>query len=284
MTFHPERFAEIAAERRLGLGYPITFRRVTGSTNDDALTAARDGAPHGALFVAESQTKGRGRRGNPWFGTPGQSALFTVLLRPNVAVERASGLALVGGLAVRAAVELWLRAAGQNESVLVKWPNDVVIGGRKVCGILAESQVRWGRGPTDQHDRGRSPTDQHDRSSEVVAIVLGIGLNMGPGELPMELSETATSLAVWGARNLAVDTLVADVLTELEPRIEHFLAGGESTVAELRAHDALVGRRVRVGAAEGIAEGINRSGSLLLRDEKGALDIVHAGHVEFPHT
>ena len=274
MTFHPERFAAIAAERRLGLGHPITFRSVTGSTNDDALAAAREGAPHGALFVAESQTNGRGRRGNPWLGTPGQSALFTVLLRPSIAAERASGLALVGGLAVRAAVELWLRAAGQNEPVLVKWPNDVVIGGRKVSGILAESQVRWGRGPTDQHDR----------SSEVVAVVLGVGLNMGPGELPPGLAETATSLSAWGARNLAVDKLVADVLTELEPRMEHFLAGGESTVAELRAHDALVGRRVRVGAAEGIAEGINRSGSLLLRDDKGALEVIIAGHVEVPHS
>jgi BirA family transcriptional regulator, biotin operon repressor / biotin---[acetyl-CoA-carboxylase] ligase len=261
MTFHPERFAEIAAERRLGFGHPITFRKITGSTNDDALAAARDGAPHGALFVAESQTNGRGRRGNPWLGTPGQSALFTVLLRPSVAVERASGLALVGGLAVRAAVELWLRAAGQNEPALVKWPNDVVIGGRKVCGILAESQVR---------------------SSQVVAVVLGIGLNMGPGELPPGLAETATTLSAWGARNLDAETLVADVLTELEPRVEQFLAGGESTVAELRAHDALVGRRVRVGAAEGIAEGINRSGSLLLRDEKGALEVIIAGHVEVP--
>jgi len=260
MTFHPARFAEIAAARRLGLGHPITFRSITGSTNDDALAAARDGAPHGALFVAESQTDGRGRRGNVWFGTPGQSALFSVLLRTNVAVERASGLALVGGLAVRAAVQMWLRAAGQNEPVLVKWPNDVVIGGRKVCGILAESQVR---------------------SSEVVAVVLGIGLNMG-GELPQELAETATTLSAWGAANFTADMLVADVLTELEPRIEHFLAGGESTVAELRAHDALVGRRVRVGAVEGIAEGINRSGSLLLRDEKGALEVVHSGHVEVP--
>jgi BirA family transcriptional regulator, biotin operon repressor / biotin---[acetyl-CoA-carboxylase] ligase len=263
MTFQPERFAEIAAERRLGLGHPITFHEVTGSTNDDALAAAREGAPHGALFVAESQTKGRGRRGNPWFGTPGESALFSVLLRPKVAVERASGLALVAGLAVRAAVELWLRAAGQNEPVLVKWPNDVVIGDRKVCGILAESQVR---------------------NAKVVAVVLGVGLNLGPGELPAELAETATSLSAWGARNLGVDTLVADVLAELEPRIELFLAGGESTVAELRAYDALVGRRVRVGAAVGVAEGINRSGSLLLRDEKGALDIVLAGHVEIPHT
>jgi BirA family biotin operon repressor/biotin-[acetyl-CoA-carboxylase] ligase len=259
MTFRVERFAEIAAERRLGLGHPISFRVTTGSTNDDALAAAREGAPHGALFVAETQTAGRGRRGNRWFGSAGQSVAFTVLLRPNLSAARASGLSLVGGLAVRAAVEAWLSAAGRNEAVLVKWPNDVVIGGRKLCGILAESQVR---------------------GSELVAVALGIGLNLGIDGLSPELAETATSLASVGIANPAVEPLVADIFGALEPRLAEFSAGGESTVTELRKHDALLGRRVRVGAEEGVARGINRSGSLLLRNEKGALLEVNAGHVE----
>lgn len=298
MTFRAERLAEIVAERRLGLGHPIGFREVTGSTNDDALEGARAGAPHGALYVASTQTAGRGRRGNRWFGTAGQSLAFTVLVRPNLAASRASGLALVAGLAVRAAVEAWLRAAGQNEAVLVKWPNDVVVAsaavgprphragetGRKLCGILAESQIR---------------------GAEVTAVALGIGLNLGSDGLPEELAQTATSLAALriplhtphtpvgvaspvgvsridgaGAPPIERETFVADILGELEPRIEAFAVGGESTIEELRRHDILYGRRVKVGAVEGIAVGINRSGSLLIRGANGAETEVVSGHVE----
>ena len=264
MTFHPDRFAAIVAERRLGLGHPIDFREVTGSTNDDALEGARNGVAHGALYVAGAQTAGRGRRGNRWFGQAGQSLAFTVLLRPNLAPPRASGLALVAGLAVRAAVELWLRAAGQNEPVRVKWPNDVVVGGRKLCGILAESQIR---------------------GAELSAVALGIGLNLGTDGLPEELAETATSLTALGipfSPDRREEILVADILSELESRIETFSAGGERTVEELRLHDVLYGRRVKVGEVVGIAAGINRSGSLLIRGANGAENEVNSGHVETP--
>ena len=259
MSFSPGRFAELVRARRLGLGEPLCFREVTTSTNDDALAGAREGAPHGALYVAETQTAGRGRRGNRWFGEAGKSVAFTLLLRPNVAPARANGLALVGGLAVRAAAEMWLREAGKHERVLVKWPNDVVLGGRKLCGILSESQIR---------------------GTEVVAVALGVGLNLGSAGLPRELAETATSLAASGVANVDAERAILDVLAELDARVGSFLAGGEDTVSELRKNDALLGRRVRVGNLEGVAAGINRSGSLLLRDEKDALKEVHSGHVE----
>jgi BirA family biotin operon repressor/biotin-[acetyl-CoA-carboxylase] ligase len=280
MTFHPDRFAELVAERRLGLGHPIDFRTVTGSTNDDALDGAKNGVPHGAIYVAGVQTAGRGRRGNRWFGAAGKSLAFTVLLRPVLAPSRASGLALVAGLAVRAAVELWLRAAGQKEPVFVKWPNDVVVAGgpwlrrapgtnqtpRKLCGILAESQIRGG---------------------ELSAVALGIGLNLGIDGLPEDLSETATSLEALGIRlgesaEANEERLIADILGELEPRVEAFAAGGESTVEELRLHDVLYGRRVKVGEIEGIGAGINRSGSLLIRGANGAENEIVSGHVETP--
>jgi BirA family transcriptional regulator, biotin operon repressor / biotin---[acetyl-CoA-carboxylase] ligase len=265
MTFRPDAFAALAAERNLRLGRPTLFRSVTTSTNDDALAGAREGAPDGALYVAETQTAGRGRRGNRWYGAPGESLAFTLLLRPRVPASRASALALVGGLGVRAAAGAWLRAAGQDEPVLVKWPNDVVVGGRKLCGILAESQIR---------------------GSEIVAVALGIGLNVGISGLPNDLAETATSLLALGVRTPVAESLIADILTELAPRIEGFLAGGESTVTEFRLHDALIGRRVRIGSLEGVCRGINRSGSLLLqdekaeKDEKAALKEVISGHVE----
>jgi BirA family biotin operon repressor/biotin-[acetyl-CoA-carboxylase] ligase len=259
MTFDTERFAALVAARHLRLGRIATFRSVTASTNDDALAAARGGAPEGALYVAETQTAGRGRRGNRWFGAQGQSIAFTLLLRPRVPASRASALALVGGLAVRAAAAAWLEAAGQKEPPLVKWPNDVLVGGRKLCGILAESQVRGG---------------------EVVAVALGIGLNVGARAIPEELAETATSLEAWDVSNRGAEQTIVDVLAELEPRVDAFLVGAESTVSEFQRYDALVGRTVTVGGLRGVCRGINRSGSLLLQDEKGALKEVTSGHVE----
>jgi BirA family biotin operon repressor/biotin-[acetyl-CoA-carboxylase] ligase len=259
MSFDSERFAAIRAERGFGLGQVVDVRAVTGSTNDDALKGARAGAPHGALYVAGSQTAGRGRRGNRWFGAAGQSVAFTVLLRLNVPPSRASGVALVGGLAVRAAVAGWLRAAGRSEEPLVKWPNDIVIGGRKLCGILAESQIR---------------------GSDVVAIALGIGLNLGIDGLPSDIAETATSLRAFGISELPPEIVVAGVLGALEARIDAFAVGGERTVEELRQYDALIGKRVRVGHEEGFAVGINRSGSLLLESTHGVVKEVHGGHVE----
>jgi BirA family biotin operon repressor/biotin-[acetyl-CoA-carboxylase] ligase len=259
MSFDPARFDEIRAARGFRLGQVAEFRAVTGSTNDDALKGAREGAPHGALYVAGRQTAGRGRRGNRWFGAEGQSVAFTVLLRPNVPAARVSGVALVGGLAVRRAVDGWLRAAGRSEQPLVKWPNDVVIGGRKLCGILAESQIR---------------------GSEVLAIALGVGLNLGIDGLPSEIAETATSLRAIGVAPLPPEIVIAEVLEALEARIDAFSAGGESTVEELRQYDALVGKRVRVGQEEGLARGINRSGSLLLQSTQGVVKEVQGGHVE----
>lgn len=259
MSFDPARFVEIRAARGFGLGQVAEFRAVTGSTNDDALKGAREGAPHGALYVAGRQTAGRGRRGNRWYGREGQSVAFTVLLRPNVAAPRVSGIALVGGLAVRRAVESWLRAAGRSEEPLVKWPNDVVIEGRKLCGILAESQIR---------------------GSEVLAVALGIGLNLGIDGIPSEIAETATSLRAFGVGPLPLEIVIAEVLAQLEARVDAFSAGGESTVEELRQYDALVGKRVRVGKEEGVACGINRSGSLLLQSSQGVVKEVQGGHVQ----
>ena len=253
--FDADRFRALAAERGLRLGAPLVSLRVTESTNDLALEAARHGTPHGATFVAEEQTRGRGRRGRLWSSPPGQNLTFSTLLRPNLEPERASALTLAVGLALRDVV-----AARVTVQVGVKWPNDVVAQNRKVAGILVESQLVGGR---------------------VTALVVGIGLNVSMRELPPEIAELATSLALLGATDLEHEPLLCDVLGELDRRVHaHETAGLPALLDELRAHDALFGRRVRVEKAVGVARGIDATGALLIEDEHGRIRPIVSGTVE----
>ncbi len=259
--FDAERFREHA--RALALGRPLVATLQTGSTNDDALAAARDGAPHGAVFVTEEQLAGRGRRGNTWLAAPGEGLLFSLLLRPALPPERAPTLALLAGLAVRAAVAVLLERAGSNARALVKWPNDVVIAGdkpRKLAGILVESVVR---------------------GADLSAVVVGVGLNVGRVGLPSELAETATSLALLGV-TVTHERLLADVLDAVEARLEKLESPEnplEALVSELACFDALLGARVRVDDVLGTAAGIDGEGCLKVVDAAGRTKRIVSGHV-----
>ncbi len=250
--FDSQRFTALARERRLALGAPFSAVEETGSTNDDALLAARAGAPHGATFLADAQRSGRGRRGRAWVSPPGENLMFSVVLRPRLEPERVSSLTLVVGLSVREAVDKRLDGAAR-----VKWPNDVVVETRKLAGILVESQLIAGR---------------------IEALVAGIGINVG--STPVEVSDLATSLRALGCADLERESLLCDVLGGLEARLSiHARAGIGGLIEELRAHDALIGRRVRVDESTGIARGIDAGGALLLEDETGIRPIV-SGTVE----
>lgn len=238
----------------LTLGGSLHWQSETQSTNDDALAAAKAGAAHGSVFGAETQTRGRGRRGSEWVSTPGEGLWFSVLLRPQLDAELLSGLSLCAGLAVRAAVAQRVAAP-----VLVKWPNDVLAGGRKICGILVESQIA---GPN------------------ISSVIVGIGINVTQTAFPEPLSAIATSLALLDATTLSREALLADVLQGLQHELQRLTEQGLAGMAQaLRAHDALLGRHLRVDAREGVGDGIDGSGRLLLRsgDEVHA---INAGHVE----
>lgn len=236
------------AERGVSLGEALDVREETGSTNDDAKAAARAGAPHGAVFVADRQTRGRGRLGRAWFAAPGESLAFSVLLRPRAPLERLPGLALLVGLAVAAAVE----RAGGALRVQLKWPNDVWLEGRKVGGILVEALTQ----------------------GERVAVIVGVGVNVGVRGFPAELEALATSLALEGA-SADRAALLADVLAELEARLPRFEAEGlVPWAAELAARDALAGRPVDVEGVRGTARGIESSGALLVETPGGVVPVV----------
>jgi BirA family transcriptional regulator, biotin operon repressor / biotin---[acetyl-CoA-carboxylase] ligase len=253
--FDIARFEAERSARGLALGTPIAWREVTESTNDDALAAAKTGAPHGALFGAETQLRGRGRRGSEWLSAPGAGLWFSLLLRPTLSAEVTPGLALCAGLALREVV-----ARRVSATVAVKWPNDVLAARRKLAGVLVESQISGAR---------------------VASVVVGIGINVEQREFPPALSSIATSLALLDADSRAREELLADILQALAARLELLQAHGMAALAEeLRQHDALLGLKVRIEGREGVASGIDDAGRLLLRLADGTLEPLLSGHVE----
>lgn len=247
--------ARFEAERRGALGHPVAWRETTESTNDDALAAAKAGVAHGALFGAEAQARGRGRRGSEWLSAPGAGLWFSLLLRPELSAEATPGLSLCAGLAVREAV-----AARVAVPITVKWPNDVLAGERKLAGVLVESQVSGAR---------------------VSSVVLGIGVNVEQREFPPSLTGIATSLALLDARARDREPLLADVLVAFEARLEVLQTRGMPGLAdELRRHDALLDLKLSVDGREGVGAGIDDAGRLLLRLSNGTLEPQLSGHVQ----
>jgi BirA family biotin operon repressor/biotin-[acetyl-CoA-carboxylase] ligase len=253
--FDPQLFSRLARAHRLTLGQPVVAVGVTGSTNDDAMAAARAGAPHGALFVAEHQSCGRGRRGRTWHSPAGTSLLGSVVLRPALEPEQAQPLTLVLGLATRDAVACYV-----DVPVGIKWPNDVIADGRKLAGVLVEAQLQGGR---------------------VQALVAGIGINVTTRSFPASLQAQATSLALLGARNVAREPLWVDLLAAFESRLQSYLNSGlEALLPQLQRHDFLRGKRVGVQGVVGVARGVDSHGALLVQDDVGQVHRLSSGSVE----
>ena len=207
--------------------------------------------PEGAVAVSEHQTAGRGRLGRRWEAPPASSILCSVLLRPPPP-RQLPELSLVGGMATARTVE---RAIARPAEI--KWPNDVLVGGRKVAGVLAEA-------------RG-------------AGVVLGIGVNVNQtaGELPAEpRAPTASLFTVDGARR-ARAALLAELLFDLEQLYADWLESGlGSLAAELARRDCLRGRHVSVGSVSGRAVGIAPDGRLEL-DSHGERVLVASGDVTY---
>lgn len=249
-----------AARERFGViwGRPVRVLETTTSTNDRALEAFADGTKTGAVWLAQEQTSGRGRRGNEWKSAPGENLTMSLLLRVPGPSARLVGLSLVVGLAVR---EVVAAVIPEGRVARVKWPNDVFIDERKCAGILIETRQLEG---------------------DEFGVVVGIGLNVLTREFPPELTH-ATSLLREGApaSKLAREELLARLLFEIESRTKIFLPRGLAPfLADLERHDCLRDRRLRVDGREGTGAGIDASGALLIRDDDGALRAVASGHVE----
>ncbi|MBB2909648.1 BirA family biotin operon repressor/biotin-[acetyl-CoA-carboxylase] ligase [Streptosporangium becharense] len=235
----------------------------TGSTNADLAQAVRDGARQGAVVIAESQFAGRGRLGRVWSVPPRSGLTFSVLLRPDPSPVRQSWLPLLVGLAVASAV----RKVAEVD-VRLKWPNDLLIGERKLAGVLAER------------------VDS--------AVVVGVGLNVSvrAEELPVE---TATSLAVEEAACVDRDPIIRAALREIEAHYREWSeADGDADACGLRAAylaaSATVGREIRVElpgerVLTGTATGIDDAGHLIVASDgkEHTLSVGDVVHVR-PHA
>jgi len=219
------------------LGRPRLHLREIDSTNERARELAGRGAPHGTLVTAGAQTAGRGRQGRRWEAPPGTALLCSLIVRRYDAL-----LSLRAGLAVA-------EVAGTD--ALVKWPNDVLLDGRKVAGVLVEGRPQDGW------------------------AVVGIGVNVAvePAALGPELSERAGTL---GRPRSAVEPTLAELLGALE----RWLAAPEAeALAALRARDALLDQPVSWGGGSGVGAGIDAAGGLRVRLPGGDLTVLSAGEV-----
>ena len=225
----------LLSDSRLGL--PRVHVRSIESTNTFARRLAAQGAPHGTLVTADAQTAGRGRQGRAWTAPPGTALLCSWVIR-----DPSPLLSLAAGVAV---------AAVCGTGARLKWPNDVLIDGRKVAGILVEGrpQEHW--------------------------AVLGIGLNVALDidQLPDELRERAGSLG------LGPDA-IEPTLAALRQGLEHWLAAGTADVLEaVRGRDALRGLPVRWDDGSGIAAGVDHAGRLMVALGDGSSVALDAGEV-----
>jgi BirA family biotin operon repressor/biotin-[acetyl-CoA-carboxylase] ligase len=242
------------------IGRDIQVFEQTTSTNDMIEKLARDGVKEGVVVFAESQTKGRGRLGRKWISPAHKGLWFSILLRPDLRPQETTQLTVASATALRRAI-----AAETNLHPEIKWPNDILLGGKKVAGILTELSAEL---------------------DKVRHVILGIGIdvNLGTNELPVELRKTATSLKIELGETISRAELAVAILRELDADYARICNGKFAEVAdEWEENCTTIGKNVTVQIGDrkirGCAESLDDDGALLLRTEHGRLEPITGGDV-----
>jgi BirA family biotin operon repressor/biotin-[acetyl-CoA-carboxylase] ligase len=271
MRQKPDTIDVTAVSRALemtALAGPVLHLPVTESTNELALRAAQQGVRRG-VWIADEQMAGRGRGGHSWHSTRGDGLYVSVLVTPELPIDQALWLSLATGLAAQAAIS---QAAGVR--IDLRWPNDLLLRGRKVGGILVESSVAKAMGGRDAMLR---------------YAVLGIGINVHHEDFPPDISGLATSLRLEGAAQMSRQALLIALLRALDREMdlldrEHAgLSEGPGILARFDAASSWVrGKRVFVpeeGGYTGVTTGLNGRGFLLVETDDGEQRTVLSGGV-----
>ncbi len=231
----------------------------TDSTNAQAKRLAEAHAPHGTLVVSDRQDGGKGRRGRSWASPSGVGIWMSLILRPEIAPSSASMLTLAAALAVREGIR-----EETGLSPLIKWPNDLVLNGKKICGILTEMSTEL---------------------MEIQYVITGIGINVNQREFPPEIRDTATSLSLEAGRSFRRSSLIAAILKAFEKDYTAFLKTGDLSLLLEEYNACLVNRGKEVcildpsGEYRAVAEGIDESGSLLVTLPDGTRREIISGEV-----
>ena len=238
-------------------GKTVHFARETDSTNLWIKRLAKEGAPEGTLALAEFQSAGRGRLGRSWEVPEGTSVMMSILLRPKFEPQYAPMLTLVMGMAVAKAVKKL------GFDVSIKWPNDVVVSHKKICGILTEMGVR---------------------DEKIDYAVIGVGINVNIREFPEEMADKATSLYLESGREFDRSQIPGLVMEAFEEYYEKFAATCDLSGLKEEYESILANydQPVRVLAKEpyeGVARGITDGGELLVEKTDGTIVAVSAGEV-----
>lgn len=232
--------------------------KTVDSTNNEAKRWAQQGAPHGSLFVADEQTGGKGRLGRVWKSPAGTGLWFSVLLRPKAVPEQVTGLTLTAGLSVAKAIQKLTGCKAQ-----IKWPNDVVIGSQKVCGILTEMAAEM---------------------ESVEYVIPGIGVNVNTESFPEEIAFKATSLYLSTGKKWSRAELLGAILQEMECLLDRQEQGGvQAILEEYRENCVTIGRKVSTQRGNirlsGIAEDVTEGGELVVRQSNGSQLVINSGEV-----
>lgn len=249
----------MAASSTRRLGAFVHELASVGSTNEEAKLLARLGAAHGEVVIAREQTAGKGRRGRSWLGLPGQQLYLSVILRLDLEARDAPKIVSLVAVAVAEALDAF------GVEAAIKWPNDLEVGGRKIAGILLELSAT-GRG--------------------IEFLVAGIGVNLDGRreELPEEIRSRATTVEEAAGRKVAGRELAGVILARMEAWLDRLAAEGfEPIRARYLERSAIIGGRVRMIEAdrelEGVAEGVDEAGALLVRLDDGTVERFLTGDV-----
>jgi BirA family biotin operon repressor/biotin-[acetyl-CoA-carboxylase] ligase len=255
-AFGQHRLAASLAGQRIG--HTVVYHEETASTNDVARALAEAGHPHGVTVVADHQTAGRGRRGAEWFSPPRKNLLMSVLLRPSAPAHEWPRLTHIAALAVCEGIESVLPTLRPQ----VKWPNDIFLSGRKTAGLLLESAFPAQAPP-------------------FAVLGLGLNVNLVSRDLPPELRETTTSLAIdAGQPSLAREPLAAAIVRALDRLLARPSTDFPRLLDDLRRRSLLLGHQVRAGVAgrelTGLADDLGPAGELIVRQPDGATQTLTA--------
>lgn len=258
----PDILAPSLIEPELGdneIGHKIIHYFRIDSTNDAALSLAVEGAAEGTVVVAEEQTAGRGRFGRKWFSEKSSGIYASVILRPKLSPADAPALTLMAGLAAHRAL-----SAATGLEVDIRWPNDLLVNRKKVCGILTEMNAELGR---------------------LHHVVLGIGVNVNNTTMPSELGATATSLRIEGGRSYSRAQILVGLLKELERYYKLLKNEGNAPIirAWAKASTYAEGKSIRVRTStedfQAVTAGLDSNGMLRIRRGDGKEESLISGEI-----